>query len=307
MKDLMMHYGVTLGIRYTKKQKDFFVNQLKEELNKNRIEYQIKTKKVLGKSINNILIGNMRDAETVLVCAYDTPRHSWNPKTKYYPFNEKKNTKQITIDLILKTCLVILLLLLSYLLYLFVLEEYFSSSISIVILLSCVIMSFVLVKDKANKVNFNLNSASLALIMSMIEYIKHNNIAIAFVDEGTESIDGFKFLKETINEAKKIIILDCLASGEQLVCAHRKGVDCSTLLNGDLDFIDKVYSDDTNNRLGLFKNSILLCSGEIVDKQFISINTKSKKDINVDMERLSRIRTELIKFVGGKNETIISK
>ncbi|SJZ35869.1 hypothetical protein [Anaerorhabdus furcosa] len=304
MKDLMMLYGVTLGIRNTVKQKLFFLEETIEMLKKRKIEYKVVSKKVMNKKINNLYIGNINNAKTIIACAYDTPRKTMMMNNKYFPFNSKKNVFYLTCDLIFRMIVLAILLFVSYLLYSNLLSQYFGYTLSIGLLFACVIVSFLLVKENPNKVNFNLNSASLALALSLVE---DRNIAIALVDYGTESIDGFKLLKETVNINQTVVILDSLAAGQQLVCAHKEDVDCSMFIKSKLNFFEKIYANEPNNRLGLYEKSILIASGQIVNKQFEVKNTKSKKDHEIDMVRLEKLRNLLEHYVGGNNEIIVSK
>ena len=69
LQDLMMLYGVTLGARYTRKQRYFFATQMKEALNGTGWDYQIQTnpKGKTAQRVENIVVGDPSRARNIFV------------------------------------------------------------------------------------------------------------------------------------------------------------------------------------------------------------------------------------------------
>ena len=73
-----------------------------------------------------------------------------------------------------------------------------------------------LLHSRGNRVNFNRNSASVALILRLIQECDPNaSTALVLVDQCCNSYEGLKLLKEACPSRAEVILLDCLAQGEK--------------------------------------------------------------------------------------------
>ncbi len=311
MKNLMMLYGVTLGKRFTKRQKAYFMAEINETYPKLGFPIQFQDVKQRFFTMRNVIAGNLNAADIVFVAAYDTPSKSFLPNYKYYPFHTEKNLNMEYFNLIAQIIIAIVSAFMSYAcLKLFFNNNGLSRIPYIILTIFFAILALYETKAHPNVFNFNRNSASLAVMERIARECKgDSNIAFVFLDQAVSSFEGLKLLKERCNvQNKKFILLDCIASGEKILVAHRENTENSAkkliekAKKYKLEIKNKVYSDEKaeKNVLAFAKNMLYIVSGTIEKNEFIVKNTKSKKDIVVDINRLDEIAKLLIEFVQNK-------
>lgn len=306
MKDLMMLFGVTLAKRYTNRQKRIFYSQLEPFLEKMgyTIKYQQLQKKLIR--VKNILIGDIYKAQYVVLCPYDTPSRSLLPY-KYYPFNSSKNLQQENKELLLRSLIYIGSCVVAY----FVVNQFLMLTtilkIFVIVVLVCLlIFCYQLLMGIANSVNFNRNSASVALLIALAERTKKNtNICYILLDKNVSSNAGLKLLTEDERIKNKIFIyLDCVSYGEELVCAHSQATssEAKKIISflSEVAVIDHVFEEErlSETNLKYFPKLLHVCVGSIENRQFLVRNTRSKKDFKVDIHRLETLRKGLLKYLG---------
>lgn len=307
MKDLMMLYGVTLGKRYTFKQKTLFIEALNQQLEPIGCSFQVQSGKNQRGVTNNVIIGDLKTARIVVAAAYDTLSRSYLPGYRYYPFNTAKNLHNDRLQLLLQFGLSSICFILIY----FLLKDFTALSLFFKISSAIgsgalLILGYRLLKGQANPVNFKRNSASLALMTSCIMELKDQpQVAWAFLDNTCGAYDGLKLLKEQLLPKTTLILLDSLSAGEKLILAH--GVSTvptakKLLTDTDLSFIDKVYQDDEigRNVLSIIPGMLYLVSGSIMQNELTVLNTRSAQDYAYDHQRLTAIRALLLAYIKGE-------
>ena len=292
MKDKMLFAGVNIGRRYRTSEKELFLSQVIEMAKKQGWSHQFQTKHSRYLKICNLVIGDLNKADTVVVCAYDTPQKAAYSGFKYYPFNPSFNAKEETKNLALQ----LIGAMLCFSVVLMQLKIFFSYSgyLKALALAGIVVFAFngyKWLRPSGNQMNFSRNSAAVASILKLMETVKNRKTAFVFLDQNCASYEGAKLLKEHLHAHQLVLILDNLASGEKTVVAHKNTTDPGSLVKEG--WIDKEY-DDTANMLAIFNRSIMISCGSIQNKQFVVKNTGTKKDVEVNMERLVQI-TEAIK------------
>lgn len=292
MKEKMLFAGVNIGRRFNTKEKELFLQQVIEMAEKQNLPHEFQTKHSRLFNICNLVIGNLKSAQKVVACAYDTPAETVYPGFKYFPFNPSFNKKEETKNLAVQ-CLGSFLCFLIVFLFL---KDFKTLSIglkALSILGTAVVgwRGYRFLMPSGNRVNFSRNSASVAAMLKLMETTQDTKTAYVFLDQNCSSYEGAKLLKEHCSDHQLVIILDNLASGEKTVVAHTPLVNPGKLVKEG--WIDKEY-DETANMLGLFQRSIMISCGSIQNKQFFVKNTGTKKDVEVNMERLVQI-TEALK------------
>ena len=180
MKDLMMLFGVTLAKRYTKSQKRIFFTQAEPFYNKLGFAVEIQTSQKKLAQVSNILIGDIHKAQTIVLCPYDTPSRSLLPY-KYFPFNLSDNLAQENKELFLRSLIYVLSCFLAYFVFnQFVVLSLFLKTLSIFLLAVLILFCYKLIVGIPNPVNFNKNSASLALLAALAQKTR-NDPKIAYV------------------------------------------------------------------------------------------------------------------------------
>ena len=305
MKDLMMLYGVTLGKRYLKREKDIFVEALAVYFSKLNYSVGVQGKQSPFSALNDIVIGEIKSAKKIIVAAYDTPSRVLVPNYLYYPFNMKRNMRYENLNLLIKLFASCLLAVSAFfILRGFVQYELWLKTVAILVSLLLVLITYFCLKEKGNIVNFNRNSASIAVICAAAREYKNKDVAFVLLDQCVNSYEGFKLLLEHIDaESKEILMLEALASGEELVLVNKGKTSVLSMMKNkeDLSIYEKAYdaSSGGDNFMSLFPNILYFGSGSNKNKQFVIKNTRSRKDCEVDMARLETIGRVVLSYMKG--------
>jgi len=303
-----MLFGVTLAKRYTKAQKRIFYSQAEPLFKELGFSFEYQQSQSRISPITNIIIGNLAQAQSIVLCPYDTPSRSMLP-FQYYPFNWSDNARQENREIFLQTFFYISVCALTY---------FFAAHINVWALWQKIIgvaamsillfYSYRLIIGIANPINFNRNSASLALLFSLAQRTRRTKkVAYILLDKNTGSNAGLKMLAESQRiRHQQLIFLDCLANGNDIVCAHEPGTNAEAqkLIAAlpQLALIDRQFEDDgriKDTNLQIFPNMLHLCVGEVENRKFMVRNTRSKKDFRVDIPRLEILREGLTKYLEG--------
>lgn len=310
MKDLLFHFGITLGKRYTNKQKQLFINELTKEVEKNKWEINTIKKKKFSFVNTHIIIGNLKVAETVLLAAYDTPTKSFIPNLKYYPFKQEKNLSFDQLNLIIQSVISGLLFVVFY----FVIknsmiwDSMILKGIVWIISLFVFVQLFNIMTGYPNRFNYNRNSAALALIIDLLkENTLKKKVAFILVDKASSGLEGFKDINDLkiIPQHVKTIILDGLASGEYLAMASSpnfKNIAEDLISSLDLkeEILLRLFTDDTNKNqvFNYFPNGMMLVSGDRDKNDLVLHKTRTSKDFEIELERLIELRNAFVKALG---------
>ncbi len=313
MKDLMMLYGVTLARRYKKKQKAYFINQIGEFYPEKGFKVALQEKSARFFTLMNVIAGDISTAKTVFVAAYDTPSKAFLPNTKYYPFHAERNISEERLNLVSQIGLSLIAIVGAYFCFrLFMNAQGGMKALYLILAGALSLLALLSVRTKANAYNFNKNSASLAVMAKIAKRCKDNkDIAFAFLDYQASSFEGIKALMEDKRFLdKNLIMLDCIASGQTLILAHRAMTNnkADRLIEiakaNNVEMIDREYSEQRaeQNVMSFAKQLLYIVSGSVEDKEFIVKKTRTKKDVDLDMKRLEGIAETLTNFIknGGK-------
>ena len=303
----MMLFGVTLAKRYTKSQKRIFYTQAEPFFKKLGFAVAYQTSQKRLSQVSNLLIGDLHKAETIVLSPYDTPSSSLLPY-KYYPFNLSENVSQENIELFLRTLFYVLSCLLAY----FVFGHFPAFTplfkvLSIVLLAALILFCYKLIVGIPNPVNFNKNSASVALLAALAEKTRNNpGIAYVLLDKNADSSGGLKLLAEDESlKNKTFLYVDSVAFGEKLACVHTPEMASEArkfmaALSG-LEVLERTFSGDrlNNTILPAFPKLLHICVGTIEKQKFYVQNTRSKKDMKIDVPRLEQLCSGLSDYLRG--------
>lgn len=304
LRDLMMLYGVTLGARYTKKQRYLFGTHMKEALAANGWDYDIQysPKGKTAHKVENIIVGDPDRAKTVFVVPYDTPTKATGA-FRYYPFNPEKTLKEERRDMYLKTALGLVVAILSIPLIALGMARGGLWYLLLTPAALLLVLGYRLMKGSTNGVNFNRASAALAVAMKLTEELrdKKNSVAFAFCDRSVTAYEGYKVLGMELSQNANVVVLDAIAYGETLVLAHgplanlRAKKLLERLPEGTRE---KVYEEGQmeRNLLSFFPGGMVLTAGKIEGGELVVENTRSDRDHKLDMPRLEQITKALEAF-----------
>ena len=312
MKDLIMYFGIPLGKRYSAKKKknflDIFLNKVQS------FGYPVKLSKMKfgNKNCLNAYIGDMKKASTVLVTGYDTPQKKYKPNFKYYPLDKTKSVKEESRNLFFKQLLLMAGILVAFL---FIMNA--SSFAGIYQILAygitgiSAIFVVLLFRGFSNPFNFNKNTASLALLFRLIESLKEQkqqDFAVALLDNVALSFEGYMHLSKEwggLLAKKTVIILDCIAAGEELFLActnsaERKAAAFVESTKGVNFHLIQVPNDELElSPLHYFKNCLYIFTGDYEKNDIVVKNIGKRADSEADISRLEAIQKSLEIYVSG--------
>lgn len=304
LQDLMMLYGVTLGARKTKKQRYLFGTQMKEALTETGWDYTIQTgaKGKTARKVENILVGDPGRARTVFVVPYDTPTKATGT-FRYYPFHPEKNLEDERRDMLVKAALGILLAVPAVPMIALAMARKGLWLLLLAPAAFFLILGWKTMRGRANGVNFNRASASLAVAMKLTEELrdKKSSVAFAFCDQASAAYEGYRVLGEALPQGANVVVLDAIADGETLVLAH--GPLANLRARKLLEYLpedtrERVYEEEQlgRNLLSFFPGGMVLTAGKIQDGDLVVEGTRSEKDHKLNMKRLEEIARALEAF-----------
>lgn len=299
-----MFYGITIGRRYTNKQKAVFVKHIRKEAKALGYDVALQSKQLKMHALHNIIIGNLQEAKKVVVAAYDTPSKIYVPDYKYYPFNTKRNMNQEKLNFFIQSIFGFISIICAYIIW--QQNSKFTITFQIFSYVACLcllLFAYSMFKGKANRCNFNRNSVSIALIVSLMKELKKDeDIAYVFLDQGVNSFEGLRFLKEQLSN-QELLLLDCLAYGDMVVCAHSELVNSKKIIENKLhiDIYDKCFEKAKvqKNMLSIYEHMLYLAVGNMQEKQFVITHTRSKQDYHVNIERVENIKQVIMEYLQG--------
>lgn len=301
LKDTMMLYGVTLGSRKTQRKKNLCIETIKDTCEKLEVPFSIVQSKAGMFTVSCIVMGNLSEADYVVMAGLDTPAQYFTG-LKQYPFHPEKSSRAENIKNILRLVSVIVLACMAYVPLLSSVSQGVKlwSVLTLVILFAGIV--FVLF-PKANPYNFS-KSSSVAVLMKLMEECKDNtHIAYVLCDHTSSGYIGYKAVKEKISAHCKVILLGPVASGSKTVVAYKEtdsqlGEVLSECISSSV--LQRKYTEEESERncLSLFPHCIYIGCGDIENKEFVVKDTACKKDVNVDMERLQKILNGLVRGIG---------
>ncbi|MCI5772953.1 MAG: hypothetical protein MR210_00135 [Erysipelotrichaceae bacterium] len=296
MKDLLMHYGVTLGKRYSYKQKEFFLNYIIKICQENNVNYELITENRRLIKTTNLVIGDIDKSKKIVMAYYDTPQRYLFTNYRYFPFNPSENVRQEKNRFILKIIMTVMFI------GLLIMGNYLNECFTIISRnlwyvfagIICFIF-YLIIRPKGNDVNFNANSAAVAVIMGAIDKTKNKNFSLVLYDRGSTGYDGLKLMNDRIKKDSEILILDGISCGEKVAFAHKNMSINEYICDG---WIDKSYQN-AHNALYFFNHCSMISCGKIVNHQFVVEPTRNRKDYSINMEQLNQINEVVHRFIEG--------
>jgi len=290
LKELLIQYTYYYGVRSNNTEKTkcytYIIKKYEEELGYKVTFDNISTKIVKA---GVCIIGDISKAKQVIVLPFDTPKKSYYMGYKFFPFDSKKNLSNdicATIaNFIVGFSIAFLCIFISYILFRNLIVT------GIITVLGMLIYLFSL----RNVFNFTKSSISLALANYVaIKRKKSDKYFYVFVDNCSNNYVGLKLFLERYEKQlnnKRILFLDCLASGSQLVLAGKSNLSIPEDL--DVTILDSFETPPVC--LDINKNLTMLLTGELNNHDFYVENIRSKRDRKVDIPRLVKISEWLLK------------
>lgn len=299
MKELIEKYGLFYGERFYRYQKKRFLSELYNDIKPYAEHVQIFSDKK-GKS-KHLAVNELNEADVIFVASYDTPSKTWFGK--YFPFNKNKSLKQNDYSLILNLAIFVLLAM-----GLLLLNGFYNNNdqglnvLTIFSLCLLLIVGTMLYKGFPCKFNYNRNSIAVITLINLIKKANCKNIGFVFLDNATDSYQGYKEIRDYIGNNQKMVILDALSSGDMLAFVANEHMQKDAhQLESNFDHkksLVKVYkSDDQNDRMTLFNKLLIITTGYQRNKDFVVEESRNRMDYKINYERLLLINDALIAYI----------
>lgn len=210
MKNYLELVNQLFPMRKTESEKEAFRKYVLEEVKDSKYSAKVDT----IKKSNNIVIGNLEEAECVFTAHYDTPATSLIPNLMT-PTN-----KFIGLLYHLSYPIIMALLCLGIANIIGSLLEWKMNYIMITYVVLYLSVFYLCTRTFKNKHNKNDNTSGVATVLSLIEICSKENIAFILFDDEEKGLVGSKAMAKqykTLFENKLVINLDCVGNGNNIL------------------------------------------------------------------------------------------
>lgn len=311
IKDYLMDYAIAMPKRFSKYEKAVYIEEVLKAFKEFGYIAKLAVYQNNMKNAKNVIIGDLGKAKMIFVTNYDTPSKVYTHNYKYYPFSPKNNIKEENKSFVVQMIIIFVWIIFGFLCFYFSQKfNYLYKNIFYGMMVACLFFSILNIKARPNKANMTRNSSSIALMMDLARNSK-KEYAFILLDKVSNSYVGLhemdNYLKDNnINIKSPIINLDCVAYGKDVVMAYPNELkDISSKLNQHYcqnNLYLKEFSDEKCETIGLktLGKQIKISVGDIENNSFYVKNTRSKKDVHINVEQLINIEKMIIDYV--KNE-----
>ncbi len=286
--DLIIKYGLTIGRRFTRKEKNFFCNEIGKDFQ--ALGYSVrgaigKKKRTRGM---NLMIGNVGKAKTIFVAHYDTLNHDFGNPIRYFPLdgNASFSSSFLPMNTPAILSMVLGLILLLGLGRKINFKDNLAMSVLILgVLIALVVVSFMMTFRIGNKVNLNRNTSGVIaayLIAQQLPEKLRDKVAFVLTDGG---------------------ILDCVGKGPRLGIGYFeasktnaekleaivKAKDPEAKLHTSL--VDEDHVKYTS--LSFYEKGMIVCRGKNLNGSLIVENTATNHDDEVEREKIEALAADL--------------
>lgn len=236
--DWLIRYSFLYKKRYTKHQKQRFLQSFVTDLMNIRKDVEIRKDKQDKDSLH-LVVGDLKEAKHVIATYYDTPAIY---RGDYHFFHVDKQRKQTTSILIWVSLAMMLLgILFTYFIGIPIFEQGGVTYQTILLVLFYFAFFYIfgkVTRGWPEKANLIRNTSSLLYLLSFIEENTDPSIAYVFYDHGCQGETSSQKVRQKLNLSKqRFTILDSVgAEGELVRVANslRKGTNTPTILSKEV-------------------------------------------------------------------------
>lgn len=310
-QDLILKYAIGFSKRYTRGQKNAFINEIGKEFQSHGYRVNGAAAKKKGGVSMNLHVGDVGHAKTLVVVNYDTPQHNFGNPMKYYPFNGPSTFASSFFPIYAPAIIggiLTLWLIVSYLPKIDFQGNLFYSIAVVAVLVVIMLGSFIMTKGIANKTNFNRNTSSVIAALRLAEELEDNQrskVAFVLTDNGCTNHNGDYMLREalpkTIDE-RLVIMLDCIGAGSEFVIGYKddtkkEAVDLAACFKNKPK--RKLCNKDElrYTSFSFYKKGLLISKGNFMKEELVVENISTNKDVVCDEESIEEVVKALKKFI----------
>lgn len=292
IKDWYIRYYSIFRKRYTKKQKNRFLESLSADIQQFRTDVKLDTFKLIKQDsveYKNLYVGDIKKADTIICTYYDTPVAHFGP----YRFFDVEHRKKNSMNFILISSLAYILFggLFTWLIGMPVFQAYsfwsFPSLLCILFYGLYFLFLGNITKGWPSKHNLMRNTSSLLAQLLGIKQNDDKRTAFAFLDAGCTNNAGLEKLLE--RSKAKVYHLDSVGSDQTLyqVMNNKK----LAVTGNDIKIVE--YSEIENDRL------VHIISGRKKEDTFF-LNQDDLKQKQLSNENMNQVSAFMKQAAGRK-------
>ena len=307
IEELILKYATLMPVRYNFKQKYLFINEISKEYQILGYKTNAVADKKKGQRSLNLMIGDFKKCNTIILSNYDTPSLAVGRGVKYDPFNGTTSFANSFFSSYTPLLLGSILLLAIYLFGFpkVDFENKFLYSISIVLLsIIVLIATWMFTRGIANKSNYNRNSSGVIANLMLADKLKEcKNIVYILTDMGCSNHKGDKMLQTALPNTlkdKQVIILDCVGSDGRISAAYRGNKNlAATFIDNTKEtktYLKKLEEEDVRySSANYYQKCTIISSGKKQNEMLLVEKTCTNEDNNINIDNLSKIVEALAK------------
>ena len=312
-KAMIKTYTETFGCRYTKAQKNKFLQELKKDMKELGYEAEeIKGKKLVSRA-RSYLFGNVKQIKTLIVVAYDTPEKKFWKDVVYYPMDGTRTASKT----MLATYVPVLVLFALVFAGVYVIQPMLTSfaaatAMSIFMFAMTIGLVYLMLHGVHNRKNYNRNSAAVITALNIAAQLnkdERKKVGFLFTDKNKNHFLGAESSMQFLNEKGKnpnIICLDCIANGSYVRVGYnpqnRKLAADMVKYNPDKNVaIECVKLHDDmrlQSAMSFYKKAMIVSCGELDQEQNLYVmGTGTGKDTVIDETWMQLIGDMIVRYL----------
>lgn len=304
MRAKIEEVGIHFSRRRSNRDKLRFMNRLVSQLKEGKLPLQMmQEKKSRGGMSNHLVVGEPKKSRWIVMASYDTGSKMLNPRYEFTPLNSKHNFREEMKNVAGYSVLTLIAA---------TLAVYWTRNFPaysmlwkiLTVLADVLVLGLVWrwMKKPDNKMNMNRNSGSVAVLYDCAE--KSRTGCFVFADKSVMSNEGFYELASKFGR-QPVLILESIASGEELFLAFRKGqekkadeivraLECRVQL---LPLDEEAYK---NTPLEGFEKGFMLTRGSLRKGNVCVKNVRNGKDFEMDLDQMQKIEDGILRLTRNK-------
>ena len=292
MREILIRVASIYGKRNNRRRKGNFLQIFKDKFAVSGIPVEVLSGKEKDPS-THLIVGDLKKADTVYMTGYDTSTMFLLP-FPYYPLDRKKNSTVEVIDLIIRILCAIGVILLDV----FFLKDLEVNRFLFILLQALIsLIVILLVFGAASPYNFDRNTAAITLLYQCAVEKKGKRPVFIYVDNTIQKgAYGYIYIAELLKDrlkGKKVVILDCIANGEEIYCLHDEKTEAFFLpeIEG-VSVKEKTITEEEkkNSPLREFEKAVYVVSGIERNGKITVKKTRTFFDSEVDIDRLEKLK-----------------
>lgn len=305
LDEKVIKYGVVGGIRYNEPDKQNFLNNISEEFAELGYEVKILKKDLKRFSGINCYIGDVVNADHLIIANYDTPMDSLNKNMKYFPFNHKATNRELSekskyyAAAVVMTGAVIMFLVTMFLNLSPMVHKIFLLVVTAVM----TGIAYLFIKGIPNKANANLNTSGVLGILEIAKS-KPKNTAFILTDRAYIDNLGDVMVQEALPKSldkKKIIYLSAIGRGDHTVISYKENnamqakAIARASKNIDLFQLDEVGLE--KNPLGFYKNAVMVTVCDSFNDVYEISDVCNENDVRLNEQAFQKVVNMIINYL----------